>query len=408
MAELPDDDRATELRSRVVDQLKEGGWITSPAVEAALRKVPRHLAVPEAPLEDAYSAYNAVVTQEDAEGIPTSSVSAPQIQAMQLEQAGLKPGDHVLEIGTNGPNAAYLAELTGTTGQVTTVDVDPAPAARARRFLAETGYTDVNVVVADGEYGVPDRAPYDAIVVTVGAWDIPPAWTDQLKEGGRLVVPLRINGLTRTYAFVKQDDGVLTAASAHVCGFVAMRGEGAHNAQQFALPGDAGVTLRFDDGVPVDPQLLTGALETPRIEAWTSVTVASNEPIGTLQMYVATMVPGYCNMFIDKDLATGQIGPTHLNFSLVAVDGANLAYVVVRRSEDRKSAEFGVHAFGPDGEGAAQRLADAIRTWGKDHRGGPDPLIGLYPADTADDRITGDRIIDKRHRRISISWPVAP
>jgi protein-L-isoaspartate(D-aspartate) O-methyltransferase len=214
---------AIELRNRVVDQLKDGGWITSPRVEAALRKVPRHLAVPEVSLEDAYSAYNAVVTQEDAEGVHTSSVSAPQIQALQLEQADIKPGDHVLEIGTNGPNAAYIAELTGPTGQVTTVDIDRAPADRARRFLAETGYTDVNVIVADGEYGFPDHAPYDAIVVTVGAWDIPAAWTDQLKEGGRLVVPLRINGLTRTYAFVKQTDR-LTAISAHVCGFVAMRG----------------------------------------------------------------------------------------------------------------------------------------------------------------------------------------
>ncbi|OIJ97766.1 methyltransferase, FxLD system [Streptomyces sp. MUSC 14] len=407
MAELPDENRATELRNAVVDQLKEGGWIASPSIEAAMRKVPRHLAVPEASLEDAYSTYNAVVTQEDAEGIHTSSVSAPQIQAMQLEQAGIEPGDHVLEIGTNGPNAAYIAELTGPAGRVTTVDVDPAPADRARRFLAMTGYTNVSVVVADGEYGFPDHAPYDAIVVTVGAWDIPPAWTDQLKEGGRLVVPLRINGLTRTYAFVKRD-GQLTAASAHVCGFVAMRGDGAHNAQQFTLPGDEGVTLRFDDGVPVDPQLLIGALDTPRVETWTGVTVASNEPIGTLQMYVATMVPGYCNMYIDPDRDTGKVGPTNLNFSLVAVDGPNFAYVVVRRSDDRKSAEFGVHAFGPDGEGAAHRLADAIRTWGKDHRGGPAPCIALYPAGTADDRISGDRIIDKHHRRISISWPVAP
>ncbi|MGB8940415.1 MAG: methyltransferase, FxLD system, partial [Streptomyces sp.] len=104
-------DEATRLRNKVVDQLKEDGTIVSPAVEAAMRKVPRHLAVPEASLSDAYSTYNAVITQEDEHGNHTSSVSAPQIQAMQLEQAGIRPGDNVLEIGTNGPNAAYLAEL---------------------------------------------------------------------------------------------------------------------------------------------------------------------------------------------------------------------------------------------------------------------------------------------------------
>ncbi|CAL9412636.1 methyltransferase, FxLD system [Streptomyces sp. enrichment culture] len=404
MAELPDEARASELRNTVVDQLKEGGWITSPSVEAALRTVPRHLAVPDVSLEDAYSAYNAVVTQQDAEGVHTSSVSAPQIQAMQLEQARIRPGDHVLEIGTNGPNAAYLAELVGATGRVTTVDIDPAPVYRARRFLAETGYSGVRVVIDDGEYGVPKDAPFDAIVVTVGAWDIPPAWTDQLKTGGRLVVPLRINGLTRTYGFVQQD-GVLTAESAYVCGFVAMRGDGAHNAQQFALPDDAGVTLRFDDGVSVGPQLLAGALDTERVEVWTGVTVAFDEPIGTLQMYVATMVDGYCNMFIDPDRASGKIGPTGLNFSLVAVDGPSLAYVVVRRSEDRQSAEFGVHAFGSGAKEAAHRLADAIRTWGKDHRNGLASEITVYPAGTADDRMSGDRVIDKKHRRIAISWP---
>ncbi len=203
MAEQPDENQATELRNTAVDQLKEGGWITSPAIEAAMRKVPRHLAVPEASLEDAYSAYNAVITQEDEHGNHISSVSAPQIQAMQLEQADIGPGDNVLEIGTNGPNAAYLAELVGHTGQVTTVDIDPAPADRAKRFLTETGYTDVNVIVADAENGLAEHAPYDAIVVTVGAWDIPPAWIDQLKDDGRLVVPLRINGLTRTYAFIR-------------------------------------------------------------------------------------------------------------------------------------------------------------------------------------------------------------
>ncbi|MET9439401.1 hypothetical protein [Streptomyces sp. NPDC006610] len=144
------------------------------------------------------------------------------------------------------------------------------------------------------------------------------------------------------------------------------------------------------------------------METWTGVGVAGNESVGGLQMYVATMVPGYCNMFIDPELATGKIGPTRLNFSLVAVDGPNLAYVVVRRSDDRKSAEFGVHAFGPDGEGAAYRLADAVRTWGKEHRRGPGPAIAVHPAGTPDELISGERVIDKRHRRISISWPAVP
>ncbi|MFF3556232.1 methyltransferase, FxLD system [Streptomyces tsukubensis] len=406
MAELPDENRAKKLRNKAVDQLKEDGTVVSPSVEAALRKVPRHLAVPDAPLEDAYSTYNAVITREDEHGNHMSSVSAPQIQAMQLEQARVRPGDRVLEIGSNGPNAAYLAELAGPGGQVTTVDIDPEPAGRAGRFLAETGYTGVNVVVADAENGLPEHAPYDAIVVTVGAWDIPPAWPGQLKADGRLVVPLRINGLTRTYGFVQEGDHLL-ATSAHVCGFVPVQGAGAHLQQTLQLPGDKGVTLHFDEGLPADPSLLDGVLDTDRAETWTGVTVANQEPIGTLQMYLAAHVPTYCSMSIDPDLATGAIGPTGLGFSMVAIDGANFGYIVVRRNPEKQNAEFGFHAFGPDGAGFAERLADIVRDWGTSHRTTPGPRIAVYPAGTPDNRITGDRIIDKQHSRISISWPTA-
>ena len=397
-------DEATQLRNKVVDQLKEDGTIVSPAVEAAMRKVPRHLAVPEASLSNAYSTYNAVITQEDEHGNHTSSVSAPQIQAMQLEQAGIRPGDNVLEIGTNGPNAAYLAELVGPTGQVTTVDIDPAPADRAKRFLTETGYASVNVVVADAENGLPEHAPYDAIVVTVGAWDIPPAWIDQLKDDGRLVVPLRINGLTRTYGFVRQADH-LVATSAHVCGFVAAQGAGSHKQQVMQLPGEEGVTLRFDEGLPANPSLLDGVLNSARAETWTGVTVASQEPIGTLQMYLSTQVPKFCFMSTNPELTTGKIGPTGNSWSMVAIDGPHFAYTVVRRDTEKKTAEYGVHAFGPDAAEFAERIADILRTWSEKVRGADGPRIAVYPAGTPDDRITGDRIIDKKHSRISISWP---
>ncbi|MEU6379532.1 methyltransferase, FxLD system [Streptomyces sp. NPDC046909] len=402
VTETPDE--ATRLRNKVVDQLKEDGTIVSPAVEAAMRKVPRHLAVPEAPLSDAYSTYDAVITQEDEHGNHTSSVSAPQIQAMQLEQAGIRPGDNVLEIGTNGPNAAYLAELVGPTGQVTTVDIDPSPADRARRFLTETGYTSVNVVVADAENGVPEHAPYDAIVVTVGAWDIPPAWIDQLKNNGRLVVPLRVNGLTRTYEFIRQADH-LVATSAHVCGFVAAQGAGSHTQQVMQIPGEEGATLRFDEGLPANPSLLDGVLNSARAETWTGVTVASQEPIGSLQMYLSTQVPTFSFMSTKPDQASGKIGPTGNSWSMVAIDGPNFAYTVVRRDTERKTAEYGIHAFGPDAAEFAERIADIFRTWSEKVRGADGPHVAVYPAGTPDDRITGDRIIDKRHSRISISWP---
>ncbi|QKV95260.1 methyltransferase, FxLD system [Streptomyces sp. NA02950] len=397
-------DEANQLRDKVVDQLKEDGTIVSPGVEAAMRKVPRHLAVPDAPLDEAYSTYDAVVTKRSENGTSMSSVSAPQVQAMQLEQADLRPGNNVVEYGTNGPNAAYIAELVGDTGQVTTVDIDADAAARATRFLAETGYSSVRVLTADASGGVPEYAPYDAVVVTVGAWDIPPAWREQLTEGGRLVVPLRIRNLTRTYGFVRQGDH-LVSSSAHVCGFVPMQGEDAHEEQLLSL-GD-GVSLRFDDGPTVDPSPLDGVLRTPRAETWTGVTVGRTENIGTLQMYLATMAPGFCIMSVDLDSNTAVVEPSNKGFSLAAVRGPNFAYVLVRRTPDDKNVEYGVHAFGPDGASFADEVADCIRAWGKEHRGGPGPRVAIYPVGTPDDQIPGDRVIDKRHSRISVSWSAA-
>ena len=143
-------------------------------MRAAFLAVPRHLFTPGEPLHRAY-ANDIVVTRTDSAGMPTSSVSAPGMQAVMLEQAQVRPGMRVLEIGSGGYNAALLAELAGPAGQVVTADIDPQVTARARDCLARAGYPQVTVMLADREYGVPGHAPYDRIIVTAGAWDIPRA-----------------------------------------------------------------------------------------------------------------------------------------------------------------------------------------------------------------------------------------
>jgi protein-L-isoaspartate(D-aspartate) O-methyltransferase len=114
----------------------------------------------------------------------------------------------------------------------------------------------------------------------------------------------------------------------------------------------------------------------------------------------------------DRDSNTTVVEPGNKGFSLAAVRGPNFAYVLVRRTPDDKNVEFGVHAFGLDGVSFADEIADCIRAWGrelagKEHRGGPGPRVAVYPAGTPDDQIPGGRIIDKKHSRISVSWPAA-
>lgn len=249
--------RAGQLRDMLADELVADGTIESEEVEAAFRTVARHLFAPGATLEEAYAPGGVVAKRRDGHGVTISSV--PQIQALMLEQAALAPGMRVLEIGSGGYNAALMAELVGPDGEVTTIDIDPEVADRARHCLGEAGYSRVTVVLADGERGCSQHAPFDRIVVTAEAWDIPPAWVDQLAEGGTITVPLRIRGLTRSITFGREG-GHLVSRSVRVCGFVPMRGAGEHLAERanalrgHLIPGDTCLSLHGEVFVSEIPQ----------------------------------------------------------------------------------------------------------------------------------------------------------
>ena len=404
-----DGDRGARLRDQVVDELIANGDIVSKPVESVMRQVPRHLFVPEATVEDAYNAFSAVVIKKNEAGGAVSSVSAPQIQAMMLEQAGIEPGMRVLEVGSGGLNAAYLAELVGPGGEVTTVDIDPDVTARTERMLAANGYPQVRAVLADAAHGVPQHAPYERIIITAGAWDVPPAWIEQLTADGRLVVPLRMKNLTRSIGFQRTGDH-LTSTSSRICGFVPMQGADEHHQQVLLLTGTEEIVLRFDDGLPEDPSMLDNAVRTQRAEVWSEVLVGRMEVLDTLQMYLATVLDGFCTMAVDPDLDSGLVAPGNKWFSLAAVEGPNFGYLTFRRTTDETLVEYGAHAYGPQGPAFAETLAGHLRTWSAEYRGGPGPRVAVHPANTPDDQLPQAplrRVIDKKHSRVTLSWPTA-
>jgi len=371
-----------------------------------MRKVPRELFAPGVNLDEVYHGYTSVVTKRDEGGSPISSVSAPHLQAHMLEQAEITVGMRILEIGSGGYNAALLAELVGPSGQVTTVDIDEDITDRASRLLGEAGYSRVNVVLADAEVGVPECAPYDRILATAGVWDVPSAWVAQLAQGGRLVVPLEVRGLSRTIAF-EPADGYLVSRSSRSFGFVPVRGAGAHQGRLLVMRGGE-VTVRFDDEFPVDPGLLEGVLDMPRVEVWSGATIGRFELWATAQMWLATVLPGFCRVVVDRTLTTGVISPPgRQSAALAVVSGGSLAYVTTRSAAEETDVEFGVHAFGPDATELAEEVAEQLRVWGREHRGGPGPQFRVYPVGTPDDQLPKGRVIDKKHTRVTISWPQA-
>jgi protein-L-isoaspartate(D-aspartate) O-methyltransferase len=222
---------SAESRAQLVAQLQAMGIVRSEALAMALQAVPREAFVPAiASSEGVARVYldEPIIIKRDERGMPLSSSSAPSMMAIMLEQLAVQPGMRVLEIGTGtGYNTAILAELAGPTGKITTIDIDPELAEKARAHLAAAGYHWVQVLCADGTNGYPAAAPYDRIVVTAAAPDIEPAWIEQLAEGGRLVLPLELYRYQRSQLSLalEKHRGVLTGYGATQASFIPLRSE---------------------------------------------------------------------------------------------------------------------------------------------------------------------------------------
>lgn len=168
-------------RKRMVEGQIAARGITSPKVLEAFLEVPRHLFVPKTQQIYAYQDRPLPI------GL-NQTISQPYIAAYMTDLVQLTREESVLEIGTgSGYQAAILGNLAD---QVYTVERHPSLAERAIRQLGKLGYDNVHVHVGDGTYGLPDFAPYQAIMVTAAAPEVPPPLLGQLDDGGRLVMPV--------------------------------------------------------------------------------------------------------------------------------------------------------------------------------------------------------------------------
>lgn len=176
---IEDNYKQRGLRNKLVKKLREKG-ISNDAVLAAIAKVPRHAFFDDALLNHAYEDKAFPI----GEG---QTISQPYTVAFQTEKLNIKPGDKVLEIGTgSGYQAAVLLELGA---KVYTIEFQRKLYDRTREFLPQLGYKPF-FFFGDGSKGIPAKAPYDKIIVTAGAPIVPTALTDQLNEGGILIIPV--------------------------------------------------------------------------------------------------------------------------------------------------------------------------------------------------------------------------
>ena len=398
---------AVSLRSALTGQLVAEGSIHDERVAAAFRTVPRHEFVPLVPLQVAY-ADDVVVMKRDQTGVVISSVSQPSVVALMLEQAAIQPGHRVLEIGSGGYNAALLSELVGPGGAVTTVDIDPEVIERARQGLATAGYDEVRVVLADGEFGAPESAPYDRILVTVTAWDIAPAWVDQLAEHGRIVVPLRFRGQTRSIA-LDLENGRLESRSMRLCGFVCMQGAGASYERVIFLEKDS-VSLGFDtDQEIVEPS--DDVLRSPAVQVWSGVVVDREEPLADLNLWLASTLDQYCVLMADRPaLKKRLVAPTPRWGASATIADGTITYLSSRPTKDKDLVELGVISHGPAAREHAERMVEQTQTFNAQHRNGP--VLTIHPTvipGGSEQVEPADGVVrlrmDRPHSRLVVSWP---
>jgi protein-L-isoaspartate(D-aspartate) O-methyltransferase len=176
-----EDPSLVEARKRMVERDLKGRDIRDPKILEIMGKVPRHLFVEPSLKGKAYADHPLPI----GEG---QTISQPYIVALMTQILKIQPGERVLEIGTgSGYQAAVLAELTD---QVYTIEINEALTQQAAQRLGQLGYEKVKVKYGDGYFGWEEAAPFDAIIVTCAANHIPPPLIKQLKEGGRLIIPL--------------------------------------------------------------------------------------------------------------------------------------------------------------------------------------------------------------------------
>ena len=217
------DERLLMVEKTIVDR-----GVSDERVLAAMRTVPRHEFVPDDYLDSAYEDHPLPIGYGQ-------TISQPYVVAWMTELLQLEVGEKVLEIGTgSGYQAAVLVEVDDI--EVYSIEIVPELAQEAEERLTRLGYTSIQLLESDGYYGWEEHAPFDAIIVTAAPDHLPAPLVAQLKEGGRLVIPIGpAGGYQSLWRFVKEN-GELTAYNLGGVSFVPFTGSGVGEPEAIPLP----------------------------------------------------------------------------------------------------------------------------------------------------------------------------
>jgi protein-L-isoaspartate(D-aspartate) O-methyltransferase len=193
-------DDYAELRKEMVEKQIRNRGINDPAVLNAMRVVPRHMFVPDHQVPFAYDDRPLSIGNNQ-------TISQPYIVGFMTESINPREDDKVLEIGTgSGYQAAILAEIVD---EVYTIEIIPELAENARKTFEKLGYDNIHTRAGDGYAGWPSEAPFDAIIVTAAPEEVPPPLIEQLREGGRMIIPIGPIYRVQSLQLLTKKDGKL-------------------------------------------------------------------------------------------------------------------------------------------------------------------------------------------------------
>jgi protein-L-isoaspartate(D-aspartate) O-methyltransferase len=198
------------LRARMVQEQLRGRGISDPRVLGAMLRVPRHEFAPPAHRDQAYEDHPLPLTEGQ-------TISQPYMVALMLAQAAVAPQDRVLEVGTGSGYATALLAQLGK--EVISLERHASLANSARERLEQLGANNVRVIEGDGSRGYAELAPYDVILVSAAAPELPPALVEQLAEGGRMIIPVGVADLQQLYR-VEKSNGIPSLRRGEMCRFV--------------------------------------------------------------------------------------------------------------------------------------------------------------------------------------------
>lgn len=206
-----------ERRKKLVENLKLEGRINSKEVEKAFLEIPREKFVPESYEEYAY-------LDQPLEIGNGQTISAPHMIAIMVEALEIKKGQKILEIGAgSGYHAAIVSKLVGPKGHVYSIERFKDLAENAKRNLKKTNITNVTIEIGDGSEGLPKHAPYDSIYLTCAAPDVPPPLLGQLKDEGKLLIP--IGQIICTLELIQKEKDEVITKDLGGCMFVPLVGK---------------------------------------------------------------------------------------------------------------------------------------------------------------------------------------